>query len=55
MFTMENTSGFTQDDLKLLNEALKVLLAGGMDEKNAADHVNNRWRESGNTVETLTA
>lgn len=51
---MDNTDGFTQDDLDLMNEALEVLMADGVDEKNASDIVNNNWRPDGNTVESLT-
>jgi len=54
MFTMENTQGFTQADLNLLNEALAQLVADGIDEKNASDIINNNWRADGNTVESLT-
>lgn len=54
MFTMENTQGFSQSDLDLLNEAAGVLIAQGVDESNACDIVNNNWAESGNTVESLT-
>ncbi len=53
MFTMENTEGFTQPDLDLMNEAVSILMADGVDEKNAQDIVNNNWRY-GNTVESLT-
>lgn len=55
MFTMDNTEGFTADDLDLMNEALEILLADGIDESNASDIVNNNWQESGNTVDSLTA
>jgi len=55
MFTTENTTGFTADDLSLMNLALEILINDGMDEKNAIDHINNRWRENGNTIATLTA
>lgn len=54
MFTMDNTEGFSQADLDLMNEAVEVLTADGMDEKNAADIVNNNWQAFGNTVESLT-
>ena len=54
MFTMENTDGFTQADLDLMNAAIAVLTSGGMDESNAADVVNNNWAPEGNTVERLT-
>ena len=54
MFTLDNTEGFTAADLKLMNEALEILVAGGMDEQNASARINNKWRSNGNTVETLT-
>lgn len=53
MFTTDNTSGFVQSDCDLLNAAASVLMARGIDEKNAADIVNNNWRETGNTVQSL--
>lgn len=53
MFTMSNTEGFTQSELNLMNEALQVLIDGGMDEQNASARVNNNWREGVNTVESL--
>lgn len=53
MFTIENTSGFTQADCDFLNSAVAVLVARGIDEQNAASIVNNNWQESGNTVESL--
>ena len=55
MFTAENTNGFSDSDLKLMNEALDVLVADDMDEKNASAIINNNWQEFGNTVESLTA
>lgn len=57
MFTKENTEGFNDRDLALLNAALETLMAHnpGMDESNACDIVNNNWRESDNTVESLIA
>jgi len=54
MFTMDNTDGFTQDDLDLMNEALKVLIAAGLDETSASDVINNNWQPAGNTIESLT-
>jgi hypothetical protein len=53
MFTFENTHGFSRVDCDLLNAAASVLIARGIDEKNAADIVNNNWRETGNTVQSL--
>lgn len=55
MFTTDNTDGFTQADLDLMNKALAALVADGIDEKNASDIVNNNWMPDGNTVESLTA
>lgn len=55
MFTSDNTRGFTQSDLDLINVALKILVADGIEESNASDIVNNNWQESGNTVDSLTA
>ncbi len=55
MYTLDNTSGFTQADCDLLNQSVAVLMSRGIDEKNASDIVNNNWQESDNTVESLTA
>ena len=55
MFNLDNTSGFTQADCDLMNQAVAVLMESGIDESNASDIVNNNWQESGNTVESLTA
>ena len=55
MFTLDTTDGFTQSDLDILNSAQALLMERGIDESNAADIVNNNWRESGNTVESLAA
>jgi len=56
MFTVNNTEGFTNDEIDLLNEALQVIMAeGGIEESNASDIVNNNWMAAGNTVETLAA
>ncbi|MDX2289797.1 MAG: hypothetical protein NW217_13360 [Hyphomicrobiaceae bacterium] len=54
MFNLENTCGFSVDDINLLNDALDALVAQGMEASNAADIVNNNWQEDGNTVESLT-
>jgi hypothetical protein len=55
MFTLDNTSGFSQADLDLMNRALRLLIEDGVEESNAADIVNNNWQESGNTVVSLAA
>lgn len=55
MFTLENTEGFTQQDLDLLNSAAQVLMDRGWDEKNAGDLVNNNFKVGRvNTIESLT-
>ena len=54
MFNSNNTSGFSQDDIALLNEALEIMMENGIDDSNAADIVNNNWEPTGNTVESLT-
>lgn len=55
MFTAENTQGFSAADLALLNAALETMMARypDVDESNAHDIINNNWRETGNTVESL--
>ncbi len=54
MFDLNNTNGFSQDDLVLLNRAMQILVEGGVDEKNASGIINNNWRDASNTVESLT-
>jgi hypothetical protein len=66
MFTLENTEGFTQEDLNLLNSAVELMMSKiefeeDQDESKAdclkycESHVNNRWnREEPNTIESLT-
>jgi len=62
MFTQQNTEGFTEVDLALMNKALAAYLARYPDtsdedreelERAASDIINNNWQESGNTVESL--
>lgn len=55
MFNLDNTSGFTQADCDLMNQAVAALMARneGIDEKNASDIVSNNWMPSENTVESL--
>lgn len=54
MFDLNNTEGFSQDDIILLNTAMKTIMESGVDESNAADIVNNNWEETENTVDSLT-
>ena len=45
MFTMQNTDGFTEAQLEILNAALSIVQQAhpGMDESNASDLINNAW------------
>lgn len=54
MFTIENTNGFNQSEIDLMNQAARILMERGIEESGACDIVNNNWQESGNTVESLT-
>ncbi len=44
-WTMDNTAGFTQDQLDLINEAIDLVSAkaDGVDAKNISDAINNAW------------
>ena len=53
MFTLENTTGFSESDLKLMNKAVAILVNHGYDEKTAQDAVTNNWCDGDNTVESL--
>ena len=64
MFTQENTDGFSDSDLELMNSALTVYIKRnrkdddseyniGQIEKSGSDLINNNWNESGNTIESL--
>jgi len=55
MFTLENTSGFSQADIDLMNRAVRLLVEDAVEEYSACDIVNNNWQESGNTVASLAA
>ncbi len=55
MFTLDNTNGFTQRDIDLMNRAVRLLMEDGIEEKSAMDAVNNNWNVDGvNTVASLT-
>lgn len=43
MWTMENTDGFTQDQLDLINEARELMDVDGVDGSNVNDAINNAW------------
>ena len=61
-FTIENTEGFTESDVALLNKAFRAYMARHPDldddnreqlESHAHDLINNNWQANGNTVESL--
>lgn len=54
MFTEDNTSGFTVDEIDTLNAALSIRIVRGESEKSASDAITNAWRV-GATVKTLIA
>lgn len=47
MWTMDNTDGFTQSQLDMINEAraMVVAQADGVDSSNIDDAINNAWGE----------
>lgn len=53
MWTMDNTEGFTQEQLDLINVIHAELVADGMQPKAASDLINNSWNENINTAENL--
>ncbi len=54
MWTMDNTQGFTQDQLDLINDAIDLMDTDGIDESNVNDAINNAWAEQ-ETAEELAA
>jgi hypothetical protein len=55
-WTTENTEGFSDAELAVLNEAQAVLEnETGLDPSTVTDLLNNAWTGGGNTVETLCA
>lgn len=55
-WTMDNTNGFTEDQLDIINEAFDLVAAkaDGVDETNINDALNNAWCEQ-ETAEELAA
>lgn len=43
MWTMDNTEGFTEDQLELINDAIDMLDTDGIDGKSVNDAINNAW------------
>lgn len=40
---MDNTNGYSADELAILNAALVIRMERGEDEKSASDAINNAW------------
>ncbi len=55
MWTMDNTDGFTQRQLDLINEVRDEMIADGMDGKNASDIITNAWNPNVTTKDDLVA
>lgn len=54
MWTMDNTQGFTQDQIDMINDAIDLMDTDGIDESNVNDAINNAWAGQ-NTAEKLAA
>lgn len=52
-FRIDNTDGFTAQQLDELNAALEALVAEGWDEKAASDRLNNEWGPGVETADAL--
>jgi DNA-binding CsgD family transcriptional regulator len=53
-FSMDNTNGYSQSDLDLLNKATETLARhNGISKTEAAELVERNWQSEGNSVETL--
>lgn len=52
-YAQDNTEGFSDQDLELLNAALAIRLARGEETKSARDAIAAAWTDDA-TIETLT-
>lgn len=43
MWTMDNTEGFSQDQLDLINKAISLMDTEGIAASNVNDAINNAW------------
>lgn len=55
MFTLDNTEGFTQDELGLMNQAVDVMVNDGYAEYSAHDRINDNWASGARTLDALVA
>jgi len=55
MWTMDNTEGFTQAQLDIINEARSLIDVDGIDESNIDDAINNAWVDQATASELAAA
>lgn len=53
MWTMDNTEGFTQNQIDLINKVRGELIADGIEGSNADDLINNAWVDGIETADDL--
>lgn len=51
MWTMDNTQGFTQTQLDLINDAIDLMDTDGIAESNVNDAINNAWADQSTAAE----
>ncbi|WBT40152.1 hypothetical protein [Hyphomicrobium sp. DMF-1] len=54
MWTMDNTTGFSQAQLDIINKAIRLMDTDGACESTVNDAINNAWNEQ-ETAEELAA
>jgi len=54
MWTMDNTTGFSQAQLDIINKAIRLMDTDGAHESNVNDAITNAWNEQ-ETAEELAA
>lgn len=54
MWTMDNTTGFSQAQLDIINKAIRLMDTDGAEESTVNDAINNAWNEQ-ETAEELAA
>jgi hypothetical protein len=54
MWTMDNTTGFSQAQLDIINKAIRLMDTDGAYESTVNDAINNAWNEQ-ETAEELAA
>lgn len=45
MWTLNNTDGFTQDELDIINKAIGLIDVGGIDQSTINDAIANEWKD----------